>query len=96
MAESAIDKRFICAAEVRASQQARAIEYEEIGERLMELRKTAWDKYHALALWNTPPHATFDCMRAVAEDLRVNGDLEATFLAAAIDREVENCIGNAA
>ena len=54
----------------------------------MELRKLAWDRYHARALWSTPPHATYGTMRAVAGALRDHGDLEAAYLAAAIDREI--------
>lgn len=70
--------------------------YEEIGERLMELRKIAWDRYHARALWSTPVHATYAAMRAVAGALRDYGDLEAAYLAAAILREIEARTGRAA
>ena len=47
MANNRIDERFICAAEARAAQQASLgvkVRYEDIGERLMELRKIAWDR----------------------------------------------------
>ena len=89
------DTRFRCAAEDRAIQQNRKIEYHDIGGRLMELRRIAWDKYHARALWSTPPHATYRTLRAVAETLRDNGDLGAAFLAAAIDKEISRRTGSA-
>ena len=94
-----VDERFRCAAEDRAAQQAClgvAVRVEEIGERLMELRKQAWDRYGATALWSVPPHATYGAMAAVAESLRTNGDLEAAWLAAAILREIETRTGHAA
>ena len=99
MANSRIDERFICAAEARAAQQADlgvTVRYEDIGERLMELRKIAWDRYGATALWYVPPHATYGTMGEVADGLRCYGDLEAAYLAAAIIREVDARIGRAA
>ena len=60
-----------------------------MGDRLMELRRTARDRYGAQALWSVPPHATYDSMHAVIDGLRSNGDLEATYLAAAIFREIK-------
>ena len=93
-----IDERFRCAAEDRAAQQACLgvrVRYEDIGDRLMELRKEAWDRYHARALWSTPTHATYGTMRAVAGALRDHGDLEAAYLAAAILREIEARTGRA-
>ena len=95
MIKSSVDERFRCAAENRAIQQDRPVEYQDIGGRLMELRKLAWDRYHARALWSTPPHATYGTMRAVAGALRDHGDLEAAYLAAAIDREIERRTDNA-
>ncbi len=73
MAKGMIDERFRCAAEDRAAQQACLgvqARYEDIGERLMELRKEAWDRYGATALWSVPPHATYGAMSAVAVGLR--------------------------
>ena len=96
MIRPSVDERFRCAAEDRAVQQARPVTYHDIGEQLMELRKLAWDRYHARALWSTPPHATYGTMRAVAGALRDHGDLEAAYLAAAIDREIGRRTGNAA
>ena len=99
MADNEIDDRFICAAEARAAQQASLgvkVRYEDIGERLMELRKIAWDRYGATALWYVPPHATYGTMSEVADGLRSYGDLEAAYLAAAILKEIEARIGDAA
>ena len=99
MADTSIDERFICAAEARAAQQASLgvkVKYEDIGERLMELRKIAWDRYGATALWYVPPHATYSTMEEVAEGLRCNGDLEAAYLAAAIIQEIKARIDRAA
>lgn len=99
MADTSIDERFICAAEARAAQQADlgvTIRYEDIGERLMELRKIAWDRYGATALWYVPPHATYNTMEEVADGLRSNGDLEAAYLAAAIIKEIKARTGPAA
>ena len=92
------EERFRCAAEDRAAQQAClgvTIKYEDIGERLMELRKIAWDRYGATALWYVPPHATYATMDEVADGLRNNGDLEAAYLAAAILQEIETRTGRA-
>ena len=94
-----IDQRFRCAAEDRAAQQASLgvrVRYEDIGERLMELRKIAWDRYGATALWYVPPHATYGTMEEVADGLRSNGDLEAAYLAAAILKEIGSRTGRAA
>ena len=99
MANTRIDERFICATEARAAQQASLgvkVRYEDIGERLMELRKIAWDRYGATALWYVPPHATYSTMEEVADGLRSNGDLEAAYLAAAIIREIDSRTGRAA
>ena len=99
MADTSIDECFICAAEARAAQQASLgveVKYEDIGERLMELRKIAWDRYGATALWYVPPHATYSTMEEVAEGLRCNGDLEAAYLAAAIIQEIKARIDRAA
>ena len=98
MANNRIDERFICAAEARAAQQASLgvkVRYEDIGERLMELRKIAWDRYGATALWYVPPHATYSTMDEVANGLRRNSDLEAAYLAAAILKEIEARTGHA-
>lgn len=99
MDSSTIDERFRCAAEERAAQQAClgvTIKYEDIGERLLELRKIAWDRYGTTALWYVPPHATYATMDEVADGLRNHGDLEAAYLAAAILREIETRTGRAA
>ncbi|MDE0303421.1 MAG: hypothetical protein OXI87_00845 [Albidovulum sp.] len=99
MGNGMIDERFRCAAEDRAAQQASLgvrVRYEDIGDRLMELRKEAWDRYGATALWSVPPHATYGAMSAVTEGLRTDGDLEAAYLAAAILREIETRTGRAA
>ena len=99
MVDNRIDERFICAAEARAAQQASLgvkVRYEDIGERLMELRKIAWDRYGATALWYVPPHATYSTMDEVANGLRRNGDLEAAYLAAAILKEIKARTGDAA
>ena len=99
MADNRIDERFICAAEARTAQQASlgvTVRYEDIGERLMELRKIAWDRYGATALWYVPPHATYGTMREVADGLRSYGDLEAAYLAAAILKEIKARTGDAA
>ena len=93
---SPIDSRFACDAELRARQTGLAVKYEDIGDRLMELRKIAWDRYGAHCLWNVPPHATCGALRGVANGLRNSGDLEAAFLAAAILREIEKRTGRAA
>ncbi len=93
MDNSKIDERFRCAAEDRAAQQACLgveVRYEEIGERLMEFRKIAWDRYGVTALWYVPPHATYAAMEEVADGLRSNGDLEAAYLAAAILKEIKS------
>lgn len=84
-----IEKRFRCMAEQRATRFGITLEYEDLGDRLMELRRIAWDRYGAQALWSVPPHATFDSMHAVIDGLRSYGDLEAAYLAAAILREIE-------
>ena len=99
MAGGMIEERFRCAAEDRAAQQACLgvkVKYEDIGEQLMGLRKEAWDRYGATALWHVPPHATYAAMSAVAAGLRDNGDLEAAYLAAAILREIKARTGSAA
>ena len=84
-----IEEPFRCMAEQRAARFGITLEYEDMGDRLMELRRTAWDRYGAQALWSVPPHATYDSMHAVVDGLRSYGDLEAAYLAAAILREIE-------
>ena len=91
-----VNSRFRCRAEERAARFGLKLKYEDIGDRLMELRKEAFDKYDVRALWSTPGHATLTGMRGIAEALRNNGDLEAAFLAAAIFREVEKEGGDGA
>ena len=91
-----IEERFRCMAEQRAARFGITPKYEDMGDQLMELRKIAWDRYGAQALWSVPPHATFDSMRAVIDGLRSHGDLEAAYLAAAILREIECRTGDAA
>ena len=84
-----IEERFRSRAEDRAAQWKRAPVYDDIGERLMELRKEAWDGYAQRALWNIPPDATLGAMRSVAWALRFHGDMKAAFLAEDILREVD-------
>ncbi len=91
-----IDNRFRCSAEQRAVRFGINLRYEDIGDRLMELRKIAWDRYDTSALWSVPPHATYDSMHAVVDGLRSDGDLEAAYLAAAILREIRSRTGRAA
>ena len=91
-----IDERFRCSAEQRAARFGITIQYEDIGNRLLELRKIAWDRYDTSALWSVPPHATYDSMYAVVDGLRTDGDLEAAYLAAAILREIRARTGRAA
>ena len=91
-----IDGRFLCRAEERAARQGRTLKYDDIGDRLMALRKEAWDRYDLRALWNRRGDATLNAMRGVARALRLYGDLEAAHLAAAILREVERQSGDAA
>ena len=95
MTKLSIDQRFSCGAELRAARFGIALQYDDIGERLMELRKVAWDRYDASALWSVPPHATYDSMYAVIDGLRSYGDLEAAYLAAAILQEIERRTGDA-
>ena len=91
-----IDERFSCGAERRAARFGIAIQYDDIGDRLMELRKIAWDRYASSALWSVPPHATYSSMYEVADGLRSDGDLEAAYLAAAILQEIESRKADAA
>ena len=67
-----------------------------MGDQLMELRKIAWDRYGAQALWSASPHATYDSMCAVLDGLRSHGGLVAANLAAVILREIECRTGDAA
>lgn len=83
-----IDERHRCGAEQRAVRFGITVRYENIGDRLMELRKIAWDRYDSSALWSVPPHATYSSMIEVADGLRSDGDLEAAYLAAAILQEI--------
>ena len=83
-----IDERFRCSAEQRAARFGITVQYEDIGDRLMELRKIAWDRYDSSALWSVPPHATYNAMYEVVDGLRSDGDLEAAYLAAAILQEI--------
>ena len=96
MAERMTKEGFRCAAELRAARFGIVLEYDDIGDRLMELRKVAWDRYDTSALWSVPPHATYDSMHAVVDGLRSDGDLEAAYLAAAILREIRSRTGRAA
>lgn len=84
-----VNNRFKCRAEERAARFGFELNYEDIGDRLMELRQEAFDKYDVRALWSTPGHATLAGMRGVAGVLRNNGDLGAAYLAAEIIREGE-------
>ena len=96
MAERMIRERFRCGAELRAARFGIVLQYEDIGDRLMELRKEAYDRYDGRALTNLPGHATFGGMRAIAHSLRDNGDLAAARLAADILREIGTGTGRAA
>ncbi len=91
-----VNSRYRCRAEEAAARFGFELRYDDIGDRLMALRKEAFDRYDARALWSTPGHATLAGMRGVAEALRNNGDLEAAYLAAEILSEVERRGGGAA
>ncbi len=86
---SIVEERFACAAEDCAVQWKISPAYDDIGEKLMALRKEAWDRYSLRALWNVRPDATLGAMRSVANALRCYGDMDAAFLAGAILREVD-------
>ena len=90
-----IDPRYHCEAEERARRFCITLEYEDIGAKLMELRREAFEKYGCQALWNIPGDATYSGMQTVAGHLRSYGDLEAAYLAAAILKEIERRTGNA-
>ena len=96
MAERMIRERFRCGAELRAARFGIVLQYEDIGDRLMELRKEAYDRYDGRALTNLPGHAKFGGMRAIVHSLRDDGDLAAAWLAANILREMEARTGRAA
>ena len=88
-AGTVIEERFRSRAEDRAIEWKRSLAYHDIGDRLMELRKEAWDGYAYRALWNIRPDATLGAMRSVAWALRLYGDMKAAFLAEDILQEVD-------
>ena len=80
MANGVIDERFTCAAEAIASRQdCPRVKFrrDDIGERPVELRKEARDRYGTTAFWLAPPHATHAAMSEPVDDLRTDGDLKA-------------------
>ena len=79
-----IPERLHCEAERRSRRFRIDLEYEDIGEELLALRKKAYDLYGATCLWNIPGHATTRCMRGIATSLQTYGDLNAARLAADI------------
>ncbi|MXW85717.1 MAG: hypothetical protein F4186_06060 [Boseongicola sp. SB0676_bin_33] len=79
-----IPERFHCEAERRSRRFRIDLEYEDIGEELLALRKKAYDLYGARCLWNIPGHATTRGMRGIATSLQTYGDLDAARLAADI------------
>ena len=79
-----IPERFHCEAEERSRRFRIDLEYEEIGEELLALRKRAYDLYGARCLWNIPGHATVRGLRGIATNLQMYGDLNAARLAADI------------
>ncbi len=76
-----IPEKYHCLAEQRSRRFQIDLEYEDIGDELMNLRKQAFDLYGATCLWNIPGDATIDGMRSVAKGLRNYGDLKAAHLA---------------
>ena len=79
-----IPERFHCLAEQRARRFRINLQYDEIGEGLLALRKKAYDNYGATCLWNIPGHATIGGLQGIAGGLQDYGDLEAARLAAEI------------
>ncbi len=79
-----IPERFHCMAEQRSRRYRVDLEYEDIGEELLLLRKKAFDLYGATCLWNIAGHATISGMRGIAGGLQNYGDLDAARLAAVI------------
>jgi len=79
-----IPERFHCMAEQRAKRFRINLEYDDIGEELLLLRKQAYDFYGDICLWNIPGHATISGLRGIAGGLQKYGDLNAARLAAKI------------
>ncbi|MXW87451.1 MAG: hypothetical protein F4103_10030 [Boseongicola sp. SB0673_bin_14] len=79
-----IPERFHCEAERRARRHGIRLDYENIGEELLALRKRAFDLYGARCLWSVPGHATISGMQGIAGGLQDYGDLAAARLAARI------------
>ena len=79
-----LPERYHCMAEERARRFGFTIQYDDIGEELLALRKQAFDLYGATCLWNVRGNATITGLRALAEGLHSHGDLGAARLAAEI------------
>ncbi|MCY3674827.1 MAG: helix-turn-helix transcriptional regulator [Rhodobacteraceae bacterium] len=79
-----IPERFHCMAEQRAKRFRINLEYDDIGEELLLLRKQAYDLYGDICLWNIPGHATISGLRGIAGGLQKYGNLNAARLAAKI------------
>ncbi len=84
-----IPERFHCMAEQRAKRFRINLEYEDIGEELLLLRKQAYDFYGDICLWNIPGHATISGLRGIAGGLQKYGDLNAARLAAKILKQTK-------
>ncbi|MCY3725422.1 MAG: helix-turn-helix transcriptional regulator [Rhodobacteraceae bacterium] len=84
-----IPERFHCMAEQRAKRFRIDLEYEDIGEELLLLRKQAYDFYGDICLWSVPGHATISGLRGIAGGLQDYGDLNAARLAAKILEKTE-------
>ena len=79
-----LPERFRCGAEQRAQRFRIDLEYEDIGDDLLALRKKAYDLYGGRCLWSVPGHATISGMQGIAGALQEYGDLAAAQLAAEI------------
>ena len=79
-----IPERFHCMAEQRAKRFRINLEYDDIGEELLLLRKKAYDHYGNTCLWSIPGHATISGLQGIAGGLQDYGDLNAARLAAKI------------
>ncbi len=79
-----IPERFRCGAERRAARYGIRLEYGDIGQNLLALRKEAYDLYGTKCLWSVPGHATIGGMKGIAGALQDYGNLAAARLAAEI------------
>lgn len=84
-----IPERFHCMAEQRAKRFRINLEYDDIGEELLLLRKKAYDHYGNTCLWSVPGHATISGLQGIAGSLQDYGDLNAARLAARILEKTE-------